>query len=98
MEEAYAEETVAYEEEYIFPNSDTKKLTKAEIRKVDKELWPFARNEIYARHGYKFTKAKFKNYFEDKSWYKAGGFSTKDLNDIEWYNMELIAWMEKNEG
>ena len=99
MEEEYAEEeAVAYEEEYIFPNSDTKKLTKAEIRKVDKELWPFARNEIYARHGYKFTKAKFKNYFEDKSWYKAGGFSTKDLNDIEWYNMELIAWMEKNEG
>ena len=42
-------------------------MTKAEIRKVDKELWPYARNEIYARHGYKFTKAKFKNYFEDKS-------------------------------
>ena len=73
-------------------------VTKAEIRAVDEELWPYARNEIYARHGYKFTKAKFKNYFEAKSWYKAGGFSTKDLSDIEWYNMELIAWMEKNEG
>ncbi len=100
MEEEYAddEDEVEYEKEYIFPESSTRKLTKAEIRKVDEELWPFARNEIYARHGYKFTKAKFKNYFESKSWYKAGGFSTKDLNEIEWYNMELIAWMEKNEG
>jgi len=101
MEEEYAsddEDEVDYEEEYIFPQSSTRKLTKAEIREVDKELWPYARNEIYARHGYKFTKAKFKNYFEAKSWYKAGGFSTKDLSDIEWYNMELIAWMEKNEG
>ena len=75
-----------------------KKLTKAEIRAVDSELWSFARNEIYARHGYKFTKANFKKYFESKSWYKAGGFSTKKLSDIEWYNMELIRWMEENEG
>ena len=83
---------------YIFPDSATRKLTKAEIRKVDSELWEYGRNEIYARHGYKFTKAKFKNYFASKDWYKAGGFSTKDLSEIEWYNMELIRWMEENEG
>ena len=23
--------------------------------------------------------------------------NTKDLNDIEWYNMNLISWMEANE-
>lgn len=100
MEEEYSDDSadVDYKSEYIFPESNTRKLTKAEIREVDSELWPYARNEIYARHGYKFTKAKFKNYFEDKSWYKAGGFSTKKLSDIEWYNMELIRWMEENEG
>ena len=102
MEEEYADDdsddAPDYEDEYIFPDSSTRKLTKAEIREVDEELWPYARNEIYARHGYKFTKAKFKNYFESKSWYKAGGFSTKDLSEIEWYNMELIRWMEENEG
>ena len=101
MEEKYStagDKAVEYEEEYIFPESSTRKLTKAEIRAVDSELWPYARNEIYARHGYKFTKTNFKKYFESKSWYKAGGFSTKDLNEIEWYNMELIAWMENNEG
>ena len=83
-------------DQYIFPNSSTTKLTKAEIRAIDKALLPYARNEIYARHGYSFTKSNFKAYFADKSWYSAGGFSTKDLNDVEWYNMELIAWVEKN--
>ena len=83
-------------DQYIFPNSSTTKLTKAEIRAIDKALLPYARNEIYARHGYSFTKSNFKAYFADKSWYSAGGFNTKDLNDVEWYNMELIAWVEKN--
>ena len=81
---------------YIFSNSSSKKLTRDDILSVDKSLWPYARNEIYARHGYSFTKSNFKAYFADKSWYSAGGFSTKDLNDVEWYNMELIAWVEKN--
>ncbi|MBR4442067.1 MAG: YARHG domain-containing protein [Clostridia bacterium] len=84
-------------DQYIFPNSSTVKLTKSDIRSVDKSLWPYARNEIYARHGYKFTKETYKTYFGSKTWYKAGGFNTKDLNDIEWYNMNLIATMEANE-
>ncbi len=84
-------------DQYIFPTSSTAKLTKSEIRAIDKSLWPYARNEIYARHGYKFTKETFKTYFGSKTWYKAGGFNTKDLNDIEWYNMNLISWMEANE-
>jgi|GEM_PF-2142769 len=84
-------------DQYIFPNSSTTKLTKSDIRAIDKSLWPYARNEIYARHGYSFTKETFKTYFSSKTWYKAGGFSTKDLNDVEWYNMNLISWMEQNE-
>lgn len=83
-------------DQYIFPDSSTVKLTKEQIRAIDKSLLPYARNEIYARHGYSFTKSSFKAYFGAKSWYKAGGFSTKDLNETEWYNMELIAWVEKN--
>ncbi len=85
------------DDEYIFPNSSKTKLTKAQILAIDKSLWPYARNEIYARHGYKFTKETFKTYLSSKTWYKPGGFSTKDLNDVEWYNMDLIATMEKNE-
>ena len=100
MEKEYdsGSDTPSTTSDYIFPNSSTKKLTKAEIRKVDKSLWAYGRNEIYARHGYSFTKASYKKYFQSKSWYKAGGFSTKDISDIEWYNMDLIKWMEDNEG
>ena len=83
--------------EYIFPYSSSVKLTKEQIRAIDKSLWPYARNEIYARHGYNFTKDTFKTYFGSKTWYHAGGFNSKDLNDVEWYNMELIAQMEKDE-
>ncbi|MBQ3222216.1 MAG: YARHG domain-containing protein [Clostridia bacterium] len=81
---------------YIFPNSSTQKLTKEQILSIDRSLWGYARNEIYARHGYEFNNAKYAKYFGNKTWYKAGGFSTKDLNDTEWYNMNLIKEMEKS--
>jgi len=85
----------ATDSSYIFKNSSTKKLTREQILKVDKSLWPYARNEIFARHGYEFTSAKFQKYFAKKSWYKPGGFSNSDLNSIEWYNMDLIKAMEE---
>lgn len=83
---------------YIFANSSTKKLTRKQILSIDKSMWGYARNEIYARHGYSFKTAKYRNYFRKKSWYKEGGFSTGDLNSIEWYNMDLIKSMEEEYG
>ncbi len=83
---------------YIFPNSSTKKLTRSQVLKVSKSKWGYARNEIYARHGYKFKTSKYKKYFENKTWYKPGSFSTKELNSIEWYNMDLIKSMEIEYG
>jgi hypothetical protein len=75
---------------YIFKDSNTKKLTRERILGIKKSLWPYARNEIYARHGYKFKTKAYADYFAKKSWYKPGGFSTGQLNEIEWYNMNLI--------
>ena len=83
---------------YIFPNSSTKKLTRSQVLAIDKSLWGYARNEIYARHGYEFQKGKYATYFAKKSWYKPGGFSTGSLNSIEWYNMELIKGLEQEYG
>lgn len=80
--------------DYIFPDSDKYKLTREEIEQVDPALWPYARNEIYARHGYVFNKEKYARYFMSKSWYKPGGFSESSLNSVEWYNMELLSQME----
>ncbi len=83
---------------YIFPNSSTKKLTRSQILKVAKSKWGYARNEIYARHGYRFKSSKYKKYFANKTWYKPGSFSTGELNSIEWYNMDLIKSMEIEYG
>jgi hypothetical protein len=83
---------------YIFPNSSKKKLTRSQILKISKSNWGYARNEIYARHGYQFKNSKYKNYFSKKTWYKPGNFSTGKLNSIEWYNMDLIKSMEIEYG
>ena len=83
---------------YIFPNSSRKKLTRSDILSIAKSQWGYARNEIYARHGYEFNTAKYRNYFNKKSWYSPGGFDTTDLNEIEWYNMDLIKSMEEEYG
>ena len=79
---------------YIFPTSNTTLLTEEDILAIDRSLWAFARNEIYARHGYQFKKAAYANYFAKKSWYKPGGFSSSQLSSVEWANMELIKKME----
>ena len=83
---------------YIFPDSSWKRLTRSEILSIPTSQWGYARNEIYARHGYEFNTAKYRNYFNQKSWYYPGGFSTSDLNEVEWYNMELIKSMEEEYG
>ena len=79
---------------YIFSSSHKKKLTESQVRKLDPSMLGYARNEIYARHGYQFKNSKYAKYFAKKSWYKPGGFSTGDLNSVEWYNMELIKKIE----
>jgi len=82
--------------QYIFPDSNTRRLTEAEVRGISRAKLGYARNEILARHGYKFTTATYKNYFAGKSWYKAGGFSWSDLNAVEQANIELIKYVEAN--
>ncbi|MDO4548019.1 MAG: YARHG domain-containing protein [Clostridia bacterium] len=83
---------------YIFPNSSIQRLTREQIQMVDKSLWGYARNEIYARHGYQYTSGKYGEYFNSKTWYTPGGFSTSSLNSVEWANMELFKEMEREEG
>lgn len=92
-EERHAE--AEYEEDYLFPESSKVKLTEERIRQLDPELWPYARNEIYARHGYKFQNVKYAEYFASKSWYHAGGFSENDFSEIELYNIKMIKQLEQ---
>ncbi len=82
--------------EYILPYSNVTKLSKSDILAIDRTLWPYARNEILARHGYKFSKDTYSNYFNSRTWYTPGGYSSSSLNSTEWYNIDLIKWMEDN--
>lgn len=79
---------------YIFPESDSRKLTTTDLKQVDARLWAYGRNEIYARHGYKFHTEKMATYFAKRNWYKTGDFDADDLNYYEWYNIMFIKQYE----
>lgn len=84
--------------EYIFSDSSTRYLTDNEVSSLSKEQLGYARNEIYARHGYVFKTEKYAQYFSSKSWYKPNpSFIPGDeyLNQYEIKNYMLIQKYEK---
>lgn len=79
--------------EYIFSFSDSRLITDSEINNLDYSLREYARNEIYARYGYVFSMAKFRDYFTSKSWYYPNpnyNIQTQMLTPIEKANIEII--------
>lgn len=93
------------ESEYIFEDSDQRELTESEIYALTKEQTRYARNEIYARHGRKFSDEELQNYFDSKSWYTPlytpEEFDSKGdsiFNEYEFYNKNLIDRIEKELG
>ena len=83
----------------IIPDSDSRKLTEDDLKGMDAEQLRIARNEIYARHGRKFTDKKLQEHFEQLPWYAPvvdpEDFEESALSDIERYNLELIGKLEK---
>ena len=85
--------------EYIFPESNTRKLTKEEIRGHSKEELRLARNEIFARHGMIFGIDDLDQYFSQKSWYQptidsAEFYDKVEMSMIEEANIVLIQEVE----
>ena len=90
---------------YILPYSDVEKLKKSDVEKLNLKTIQFAINEICARKGRRFIDHKsntkypeLKEYFENKDWYtplydskKFEDNVKKYLNDIEYYNYDLLA-------
>ncbi len=85
--------------EYIIPDSDTRLLTEYDLYGFTTDELRIARNEIYARHGRKFTDKALQEYFDSKSWYygvwEPDEFSDNMLSDIEHKNKDLIVEYEK---
>ncbi|WP_432628932.1 YARHG domain-containing protein [Brotaphodocola sp.] len=87
--------------EYILPECDTRIYSKEELQNLSKEQLRLARNEIYARHGRKFSADDLNAYFSSKSWYTplyegaeidAKGDSILNQNEIA--NRNLIVELE----
>lgn len=81
---------------FVFPNSDTELITQEMMAATltDASLCRRAINEIYARHGYLFTKQENLDYFNQYDWYKnmakesnmsvvSAGFSTIEKKNVE---------------
>jgi len=66
------------------------------LLKFNSEELALIRNTLYARRGLKYTKGKYKTYFESKSWYKPSVTSGKDLlPEKEERLVEIIRKYEK---
>lgn len=88
-----------YDEDYILPDSGTRKLTNSDLAGLDADELELARNEIYARAGRRFNTDYIQDYFDDKWWYvgtiEPEDFTEDMLNDVEKYNVNFIRNYEK---
>ena len=66
-----------------------------EIAELSRDSLGFARNEIYARHGYIFVSDEWKDFFINEDWYTPTT-SSVTLNSIEEYNVGMILEEESN--
>ena len=81
--------------EYIFPDSNTRLLTREEVASKSKAELRLARNEIFARYGVIFGSDDLDKYFRSKSWYKPSisvndFYDTVEMNMTEERNINLI--------
>ncbi len=86
------------EPDYVFPESNTKYLTGADLFDADDSVLRIARNEIYARHGRKFDAQDLQEYFNRKPWYQGNtapsDFDENVLTETEKKNLDLIRTAE----
>lgn len=76
--------------------SSDRPLIGSTLYEVDKDVLRLMRNEIYARHGYRFSDKKLQAYFESCKWYKAiDDNKYVNLTALETINVALIKAAEK---
>lgn len=70
-------------------------LNDMQFRRFDKKTLRIMRNEILARHGYRFQSKDLQEYFGKQSWYKPVKDNSKiRLSFVEQLNVELIKYIE----
>ncbi len=84
-------------DEYILPGSATSLLDENDLTGMTAKELCYARNELFARHGYIFKSQELNDYFNSKSWYAPDlNYSFDSLSDIEKNNVDLIVNYQNN--
>jgi hypothetical protein len=74
-----------------FPITALRRLTDYDISGLSRTTLQIMRNEIFARHGYIFSRDDLSDYFNRKAWYTPSKYNVeKELSDIEKYNVNFI--------
>jgi len=79
----------------FLPQSNTHRIDTTSLVGKSKSFLKYARNEIYARHGYEFINRDLRLYFSKQSWYKSSQ-GEMHLNEIELYNIRVLRQLEKH--
>ena len=89
-----------YKGDGIWPITSVEILTSGYLSSYNAKTLRLMRNDIYARHGYKFKNKELNKIFKEQSWYKptTSDASSLKLNEIERINITLIQNMEKIES
>ena len=79
-----------------WPEASTRLLKTADVENLAKGELAFMRQEIFARHGYCFSKKEYRQQFENEDWYVPNTTDIRGLlTDIEKKNIALIKRYEK---
>lgn len=101
-ESAKATKVTGTDDDFIFPDSNSKYLSNDDLKKLSKDQLRTALNELYARRGYIFEDEGWKEYFEKKDWYdgrvEGEDFDDSVFNKYETANKDLIVTYEKKKG
>lgn len=81
-----------------YPFASTEILTKDILPYYTKAELRIMRNEIFARHGYKFKSEGMRNYFANEIWYEGTSNDVlHKLTPLEKLNIEIIQFLEKQQ-
>jgi YARHG domain len=79
-----------------YPEASQRLLKPKDVENMMKEDLEFMRNEIFARHGFCFSKKYLRQQFEMQDWYVPNTVDIKGfLTDIEKKNIDMIKRYEK---
>ncbi|MGN0496497.1 MAG: YARHG domain-containing protein [Lachnospiraceae bacterium] len=89
--------------EYIIADSDVRLLTDDDVAGLSVQQINYAKNEIYARHGYIFESPELQEYFGNQPWYepryeRAEFDRLGLLSDVENKNASFLSGKEKSLG